>query len=82
MLAHGMRSLLHRFVVVALLAVVATVTLIGQTDIEAIRIKAEQGDAEAQFNLGILYDNGQGVPQDDAEALKWYRKAGDCPESS
>ena len=36
---------------------------------------AEQGDAAAQFNLGVMYANGQGVPQDDAEAMKWYRLA-------
>ena len=36
---------------------------------------AEQGNATAQFNLGVLYANGQGVPQDYQEALKWYRKA-------
>jgi TPR repeat protein len=36
---------------------------------------AEQGYADAQFNLGIMYSNGEGVPEDDAEAVKWYRKA-------
>ena len=36
---------------------------------------AEQGDADAQFNVGNAYHTGQGVPQDDAEAVKWYRKA-------
>ena len=36
---------------------------------------AEQGDAEAQFNLGVMYSKGQGVAQDDAQALAWYRKA-------
>ena len=36
---------------------------------------AEQGDAWAQSNLGVMYDNGQGVLQDYAEALKWYRLA-------
>jgi TPR repeat protein len=36
---------------------------------------AEQGDADAQFSLGVMYANGQGVPQDDKEALNWYRKA-------
>ena len=36
---------------------------------------AEQGDAKAQFKLGLLYYNGQGVPQDYSEAAKWYRKA-------
>ena len=38
---------------------------------------AEQGIAEAQFILGAMYDNGRGVPQDDAEAAKWYRLAAD-----
>tara|TARA_R110002153_G_scaffold124560_1_gene271124 strand:- start:384 stop:839 length:456 start_codon:yes stop_codon:yes gene_type:complete len=36
---------------------------------------AEQGDADAQYNLGVMYDNGQGVPQDFKQAVKWYRKA-------
>ena len=36
---------------------------------------AKQGDTDAQFNLGIMYDNGQGVPQDDKIAVKWYRLA-------
>ncbi len=39
------------------------------------RMAAEQGDADAQTDLGIMYDNGFGVPQDYAAALKWYRKA-------
>jgi TPR repeat protein len=39
------------------------------------RKAAEQGDAEAQYNLGYMYGNGWGVTQDFAEALKWYRKA-------
>jgi TPR repeat protein len=33
---------------------------------------AEQGDAKAQIKLGLMYELGQGVPQDNAEALKWY----------
>ena len=36
---------------------------------------AEQGDADAQYNLGWMYTNGDGVLQDYAEALKWYRLA-------
>ena len=36
---------------------------------------AEQGNAEAQYNLGGMYAYGQDVRQDDAEALRWYRKA-------
>jgi len=38
---------------------------------------ANKGDAAAQFNLGVMYDEGDGVPEDDAEAVKWYRKAAD-----
>jgi uncharacterized protein len=36
---------------------------------------AEQGDAFAQNALGTMYDNGDGVPENDAEAVKWYRLA-------
>jgi hypothetical protein len=36
---------------------------------------AEEGDAESQFRLGVMYETGQGVPQDYAEAVRWYRKA-------
>jgi TPR repeat protein len=38
---------------------------------------ATQGDARAQFSLGVMYENGQGVPQDYKEAVKWYRLAAD-----
>jgi TPR repeat protein len=36
---------------------------------------AEQGDAGAQYNLGLMYANGDGVIQDYAEAVNWYRLA-------
>ncbi|MBF1271437.1 MAG: sel1 repeat family protein, partial [Neisseria sp.] len=36
---------------------------------------AKQGNAQAQFNLGLMYANGQGVRQDDAQAVQWFRKA-------
>ena len=46
-------------------------------DLEALKTQAAQGDAAAQNNLGQMYDKGQGVGQDDGEALKWYRRATD-----
>ena len=49
-----------------------------QNDIEAVkwyRKSAEQGNARAQFNLGLMYKYGLGVEQDYAEAVTWYRKA-------
>ena len=36
---------------------------------------AEKGNALAQFNLAMLYHSGSGVPQSEAEALKWYTAA-------
>jgi len=42
---------------------------------EALKIfrpLAEQGNAKAQSNLGVMYNNGQGVTQDYKEAVKWY----------
>ncbi len=45
------------------------------TALMEFRVLAEQGDANAQFNLGVMYDMGQGVPQDDTEAVRWYRLA-------
>ncbi len=39
------------------------------------RKAAEQGYAKAQYNLGIMYGNGRGVPQDSAEAHMWFNLA-------
>ena len=36
---------------------------------------AEEGNAVAQNNLGLMYENGWGVPQDYKEAVNWYRLA-------
>ena len=47
--------------------------------IAEIRRLAEQGDTEAQGRLGAIYaySQGVGVPQDDAEAVRWFRLAAD-----
>ena len=45
--------------------------------LEWYRKAAEQGYAPAQVNLGSLYAEGQGTPQDFQEALRWYHKAAD-----
>jgi len=46
-------------------------------DIEALRLAAEQGDAEAQADLGVMYRDGKGIPQDAVEATRWFRLAAD-----
>ncbi len=45
--------------------------------LDEVRAQAEQGDAEAQFNLAVLYGSGDSVPQDWAEAARWLRLAAD-----
>ena len=42
-------------------------------DFEETKRLAEQGNASAQYNLGNMYDLGEGVPENNAEAAKWYR---------
>ena len=36
---------------------------------------AEAGDAQAQYYLGLMYTNGEGVPEDDRQSVNWYRQA-------
>lgn len=43
---------------------------------------AEQGNASIQFNLGLMYKKGQGIKQDDFEAVKWFRKAAEQGEAN
>ena len=42
---------------------------------QALEKAAAQGDADAQFGLGVMYSLGQGVPQDYAQARQWLEKA-------
>ena len=44
---------------------------------ELYRICADRGEAVCQSKLGLMYDNGQGVPQYHQEAARWYRLAAD-----
>ena len=43
--------------------------------LEHVRSCAERGNANARFQLGSMYADGRGVPEDDEEALRWYRLA-------
>jgi TPR repeat protein/uncharacterized membrane protein YhaH (DUF805 family) len=57
-------------VIIAVLLVVA-----GGVWLWLAQKAADQNNVVAQYNLGVSYDNGQGVAQDYVEAVKWYRKA-------
>jgi uncharacterized protein len=43
------------------------------TALRLYRALADQGDSSGQNSLGFMYAMGNGVPQNHAEALKWYR---------
>jgi TPR repeat protein len=45
------------------------------TVLHELRPPAEQADADAQLQLGLMYSDGHRVPKDDAKALTWFRKA-------
>jgi hypothetical protein len=48
---------------------------ISAEELQTLRTLAAQGNADAQFYLGSLYEKGDGVPRNYAEATKWYEKA-------
>ncbi len=43
--------------------------------VELLQKAAEQGDADAQCHLGLMYANGEGVSLDYSKAMEWYQKA-------
>jgi len=45
------------------------------TALRELRPAAEQGNEHAQYLLGLMYRTGEGVPQDDKTAVKWYTLA-------
>ena len=67
--------------VVVLLALAAPLPLDGQIPPE-FRQAAEQGDAEAQFLLGLAHTGGEGVLKDDAEAVRWFLMAAEQGDAS
>ena len=50
---------------------------IMEQNIETLKNAAEQGDAEALYQLGNCYQNGEGVEQDIEKAIEWWLKAAD-----
>lgn len=52
-----------------------TISCTQQENINDLIKKAEQGDVEAQYNLGYYYHSGEGVEQSEKKALYWWQKA-------
>ena len=45
------------------------------TDLQVFKIVAEQNHAAVQYNLGVMYSFGRGVPQDFVQAYMWFNLA-------
>ena len=73
----NIKKLLTILGAIILLAVMGNAAIAETTseDIEKWRVEAEQGNAEAQTNLGYAYHSGEGVEKDQREAVRWWRKA-------
>ena len=56
-------------------ALLATTTAATGQEISSLTRSAKSGDAEAQYNLAVLYEEGQGVTKDFGKALSWYHLA-------
>jgi TPR repeat protein len=50
-------------------------TEINRKQVEELKAKAEAGDAESEYRLGLCYFRGRGVTKDEAVAFRWSRKA-------
>lgn len=73
---------LGKFTAIIFTGMVLAFTSVNAETLADLQRKAEQGNATALFNLGLMYDKGEGVPQDYGEALKWYRKAAELGHAS
>lgn len=78
------KSAIARLAVIAITALACATSAVAQqgpSDAEAAEVLknarplADNGNANAQYNMGVLYDEGYGVKQDYAKARSWYEKA-------
>ena len=70
------RSVYFGMLLLSAAVMILTVRLTVASElVDSLKAVAEHGDATAQFNLGLMYETGEGVPQNDTEAVRWYRMA-------
>ena len=55
----------------------ASTPITQETTFDELHTRAQRGDAYAQWLLGTRYHNGEGVPQNDVEAMRWFERAAD-----
>jgi TPR repeat protein len=61
---------------------VTVVSTVSEEKIAQLQREAQEGDPDAQYNLAYIYENGLGVPKDDAKALELYQRAADQGHSA
>jgi TPR repeat protein len=59
----------------------ATARINEKSTVADLRARAERGEAEAQFNLGVRYVTGEGVSKDHAQAVAWFRRAAELGDA-
>ena len=64
-------------IILALLMTLSSPVVARDFTVAQLKPLAEDGSQLAQFELGNMYENGRGVLQDYAEAVRWYRLAAD-----
>ena len=67
------RSVNFGMLLLSAVVMILTVRLTIASDLDSLEAAAEQGDAAAQVNLGVMYNAGEGVPQNDTVAVRWVR---------
>jgi len=72
-----MKRWLAVLAIFGLLALALPVSAFQGIELEGLQKKAEQGDAEAQAQLGVLYSTGIQTPRDLDAAFNWYQKSAD-----
>lgn len=66
--------MIRMFLLVLLCTVTSQVSL-ADPSFDEVMAKAKAGNAIAQYNLGVMYANGEGVSRDYKQATNWYTKA-------
>jgi len=69
------QKVLTVFFVIGFISICVVHQSIAESNVQEIISKAKQGEADAQYHLGSMYNSGEGIPHDDEQAVQWYRKA-------
>lgn len=72
-----MKKILALLAIAVLFALIQPAVAFQGANVDGLQEKAEQGDAESQAQLGVLYATGIQVPKNMEVALKWYQKSAD-----